>query len=366
MLRVIACVLASTVAHVVLVGAALALALPSGIGARAPLDPVEITVLASPEDPDPREEPTVAPPERHELPQAASVPPQDRRHVPRSAERVSTTVNPAVEEPAPSIMVPQIPNEPAASEADRQRDQRRMAVLLNPSNVARSSWDFAGQGPSMPGPPAGRTLDSGRPTERELEAEIGGGLRREAMQKRHVTRTRPEFRRQSDGTYVFAGHVLTARIDRCGDLSFVDRPGIETNGFSASGSFDLEGAIMGAQGQDPHAAERAWVAEHSEELRDSLDDSCRAEQMAAALRRLRGRLASTWSRTERSASSRRRHMFDLWDETEEGADGARARAVVIEFIRTALPAGSEDAYPPEEIERLNARRTLTTERFAPY
>lgn len=364
MARVLVAVAGSAVAHAVLVGAALALALPSGWGDRARLDPVEITVLANPEPREQTDDPIIAP-ERHTNALPAAERPRDRRHVPRHAanDQASTQHD---EEPAPSIMVPEIPTEPAARERDPERD-RRLAILLRPDNVARGAdWMIPGQGPSQRGQPAGRNLDDGRPTEQELEASLGGGLRTEAMTKRHITRTRPEFRRQADGSHVYAGHLNTARIDRCGEITFQDRPAAETEGFSLSGSWDLQSLTQQAQGQNPNRAEEDWILEHSEELRNQLGDVCRREELATGRRRLRGRLTSTWSRTERTPQSRRRHIFDIWDEMEEGEAGDEFRAIVIQFVRENLPAGSEDAYTPEELERLNARRDTQGERFDPY
>ena len=58
-------------------------------------------------------------------------------------------------------------------------------------------------------------------------------------------------------------------------------------------------------------------------------------------------------------------IFDLWDESSEGEDGTAARRLVIEFIVETLPQGGPDAYPADELARLNASRESTL-RFNPY
>ena len=122
---------------------------------------------------------------------------------------------------------------------------------------------------------------------------------------------------------------------------------------------------MGAAGADPYAAERSWFEEEHNELIDRLVDEARLADRARALRRFRGNLSMIWQDRSRSAESRRRRLFEQWDDASELEDDRSARDAVIAFIRESLPASSEDAYPASEISTLNAQRH-STEHFAPY
>jgi hypothetical protein len=90
---------------------------------------------------------------------------------------------------------------------------------------------------------------------------------------------------------------------------------------------------------------------------------------ARALRALPAVLEALWSERARPAAERRRLLFALWDECDEGSDPAApasaARAVVLAFIARTLPAGSPDAYAPAELAALNQIRQSQA-RFEPY
>ena len=94
--------------------------------------------------------------------------------------------------------------------------------------------------------------------------------------------------------------------------------------------------------------------------------------MTATLRSLPRELEKMWRDDTRSLADRRRLLFERWDEcvdaredSEAARVGAQARATVLSFIRTRLPAGSPDAYTQAELVALNARRVSRVP-FAPY
>jgi hypothetical protein len=76
------------------------------------------------------------------------------------------------------------------------------------------------------------------------------------------------------------------------------------------------------------------------------------------------RLEAVWH-DGRSAEARRADLFRMWDECNASRYGVEARATILGFIRRRLPRGSPDAYPPNELGRLNDRRT-SAEQFDPY
>ena len=83
------------------------------------------------------------------------------------------------------------------------------------------------------------------------------------------------------------------------------------------------------------------------------------------MRRLQGQLRRIWENEGQPAVQRRRLIFEQWAEVDESGGGGGAREVIEQFVRDNLPSGSEDAYPADELRRLNA--TLRGgARFAPY
>lgn len=265
-----------------------------------------------------------------------------------------------------TMELPEIRDTTPPRHVDSEEERRRMAALLDPTAVARSGFDF-GPGPTQRGAPAGlgSVRDGRRPTEREIEQGLGSSLRAEAMTKNHLTREPFRLTRRPDGTQAWTGPRLTGVIHPDGTVSFEDRPNVQTNGFSASGTFDLTEAVMGASGQDPLRAERDYFMRHTEELRHRLEDEHARQEMAAGLRRLPVRLDRIWGTESRTPEARRRRIFDTWDEIATDADGQRARSIVIDWIRRVLPEGSPDAFTAEEIRRFNATRE-SEEPFAPY
>lgn len=274
-----------------------------------------------------------------------------------------TSTGPAVPE-APSIDVPDVtPDQPPRVDP---RDARAMQVLLNPANVARGGYVPTGPGPSQRGGPAGLASTSGeRPSEADIERQHREHLRGQAMARPWLARTEPELRRQPDGSLLYDGHRFRARIRPDGSVQFEDHGNAQTDGFSASGSFDLTDAIMGSAGQDPHAAEREWFMRRTREVRERLEAQHRAQESSAGLARLRGRLQTVWATTSRSPAARRRRIFQIWDEMAEDDTGRRGRDIVYEFVRDTIPAGSEDAYGAAELTQLNSIRD-SQQRFDPY
>ena len=62
-------------------------------------------------------------------------------------------------------------------------------------------------------------------------------------------------------------------------------------------------------------------------------------------------LEQLWASTPDPAA-RRTALYELWSDCADDEAGARARAMVVGWIRAKLPAGSQDAYSPDELGRL--------------
>jgi hypothetical protein len=140
------------------------------------------------------------------------------------------------------------------------------------------------------------------------------------------------------------------------------------------------------RGQERRAKEALEEAGLSESQRLMVAIAEVAETTERELAALDGELAELWVDTSKPASERRRLLFELWDECEEGDGtgrklrvtdaetapdalreqaGERARATIETFIRKRLPAGSGDAFSPAELAALDARRR-SKRPFDPY
>lgn len=335
------------------------------------IEPISIEIVAPPDPtrpPQDREIPRPPSPNEDPLPEeqpmAASARPRIGLPTPldpgqepseSGATEESTTVS--------SVDVPDVT--PDDSEP-RQLDSREMQVLLNPANVARGGYRPTGPGPTQRGEAAGLNGGDQREarTEEDIEREHRDHLRGRAMARPWLARERPEVRRQPDGSFAYDGHRFRARIRPDGSVDFEDHGNASTNGFSASGSFDLTDAIMGAAGQDPHAAERAWFMRNTRELRHRLEAEHRAEQNTRGLRLLRARVARMWTSGDGTESQRRFRIYSLWRETSDDDVGRSAREVIVAWIRENLPEGGDHAYTASELRQANAHPSGA--RFRPY
>lgn len=291
-----------------------------------------------------------------------------RRERAASTEPVAPAPPPTEATPPPTVAEPTPPREeppPAVEQLDPERRRRQLEALLNPRAVASGVLDF-GPGPTQRSGPAGLgTVDRGV-GEAEAEARLAGALGRQANARPQVDKpSRPRLRRQADGSYVWQGPRTRARIRPDGTVEWEDSPNVQTNGVSTSGTFDIGDAVMSAAGQDPLAAEREWFLRNTRAVRHRLEAEARAKAMASGLRRLRGRLSRIWASEAEDAPAKRRRIFRIWDECDEGEAGAGARRIVLAFVREVLPTGSPQAFSASELSALNQVRR-SREAFAPY
>jgi hypothetical protein len=331
--------------------------MPEAVRRRAP----ETATRPPPAPPDPDEAPVdpEAPRPVNALPGAAA------------AGAVAVDPGAAVDPFAVGSAAGVVPPEQAGMEVLRARPGSQgapdMGTILDPRAVARGSIAMP-DGPSQRGPAATaerRVIPGG--SEAEVEARLAGGLREEAMARPH-TRRRPPIRprRQTDGRYVYSGPVFTATISADGrDVEFADQAGASYDLSSGSGSLDIGQLAMQAAGQDPYAYERERFYRETRELRARLEAEAREREMTGSLRTLRGRLRRLWDNETRPARVRRRRIFQEFDELDPGPMGNRARRAILAFVRENMPAGSDDAYPAEELRSLNAGRE-GEHAFEPY
>ncbi|HEU0034240.1 MAG TPA: hypothetical protein VFQ53_26630 [Kofleriaceae bacterium] len=133
----------------------------------------------------------------------------------------------------------------------------------------------------------------------------------------------------------------------------------------ADGSAALQRLLVG----DPYASRKLKLVDATREERAARGAVYRDAQLRRSAELVDATLVAAWASTTDPAA-RREALFELWDDCAESEDaigeaGARARQLIVGFIRARLPPSSADAFSRAEIARLDARRT-SREHFDPY
>jgi hypothetical protein len=122
---------------------------------------------------------------------------------------------------------------------------------------------------------------------------------------------------------------------------------------------------------------KADFLRRTEAMRTTLAVQWRKKQLRAAMTRVKQRVVAIWRNDTVPFAERKRLIFELWDESEPSAAAtgpleqdtrdaaATARHQIEHTIRRLAPAGSRNAFTPEELESLNAQRR-SEQAFAPY
>jgi hypothetical protein len=114
---------------------------------------------------------------------------------------------------------------------------------------------------------------------------------------------------------------------------------------------DVNDALWRSRGVIPYRPELARVLDATLDVRVRMAAQAQNDATQVALAQLPITLARFWLHTPLPAAQRRRVLFQLWQETDDSMAGARARAEIERFIRTALPRGTLDAFTAEELRR---------------
>jgi hypothetical protein len=167
--------------------------------------------------------------------------------------------------------------------------------------------------------------------------------------------------------YLYEGPTFSAHVALDGEVSFDDKHIGFAKGTSG-GSFDLTDLIMKGKGEDSRRYEKQRFLEATADMRAKLAERARAERVRESLVGLPAHLESVWADQGRTARDRRRLLYALWKEAaapgeEMGSAGAEARAIIEAFIRSRLPAGSDEGYSDDELAAYNRSGRL---RFDPY
>jgi hypothetical protein len=157
----------------------------------------------------------------------------------------------------------------------------------------------------------------------------------------------------------------TYRADKPGFGATVERDG--TIHLRDKRTFDATDAIMRVYGVDPYAAEKLRLLDRTRDQRALIGKRYRHDQLSRAAELMQNNIDRMWLAT-RDLAARKQALFELWDDCAETGDddlvaGAKgARELVLGVIRSRLTGA--DAYTPDELARLNAKRT-SREVFAP-
>lgn len=158
-------------------------------------------------------------------------------------------------------------------------------------------------------------------------------------------------------------------------------PSIETGPYGAAPILVAVGGRMGGladwltKGSESRARHDFLV--NTATLRARLRAETQREHERRAIADLGATMRAIWSDTTLDDASRRRALFELWDDCAEAREdaspedaaraeaGAKARRVIEAFVRRTAAPNSKGAYTATELTRLNAARRSVA-RFDPY
>ncbi len=338
----ISAITGSIVLHASLIAAAFTLPVPS---ARKTGAPVTVDLFTRKKETPP--EPAPPPPEP---PKLASREPVQKKQAPEANPLAPQRPEPP---PSPTPSPPVAPS-PAPTPSPSQKVDLTLHALPTGPDSAPSVPSGTGTfGAPMPGgkKPWRMRGDAGNP--------ITGKL---ADQEEERFPLKPV----GGGEYEYKGTAFSARIGRDGRVSFDDKSIRDFKGLS--GGFDITDLIMRGKGDDPYRAEKAAFMKETEGMRKKMAQAALKERIEASLQRLPSHLDEIWRDARRSPTERRRLIFETWKDAatseSESAEAAREACAIVEtYVRRYLPAGSEDAFTDDELERYNRGQG---KKFYPY
>jgi hypothetical protein len=161
--------------------------------------------------------------------------------------------------------------------------------------------------------------------------------------------------------YVYKGPQFSAHILMDGTVSFDDKIVRDFKGLS--GGFDVTDWIMKGKKNDPYRYEKEKFLKHTQKKRDELAKKAREADIENSLAQLPWTCDEIWRERGQPAVQRRKRLYELWRDVEDSDAGARARDVIMAYVRKKIPATSSDAYTDEELALWNEG---TARKFEPY
>jgi hypothetical protein len=267
---------------------------------------------------------------------------------------------------------------PALADVPPTQPAPRMPLDLSPRAAALSALPALNDAREQP---VARTADDlARDRSAELSASLHAAARAEVDRLQQPS-LKLELRREPDGTCHYDGRAITATILADGGVVFDDKGAEATTRWGVDEPAERvvtpDDAVapqqlalgLRVQGR-AWDAERTWFLRQTEDIRRELADAARERELRAADRDLRAadrdlraQLDRIWCDASRTKAERRRSIHTIWASMSADEDGERGRAVVIGYVRRNLPAGSADAYTPDELAKLAA---FSGRGFDPY
>jgi hypothetical protein len=191
---------------------------------------------------------------------------------------------------------------------------------------------------------------------------------REQLVRKRYEKSTSDLQPDGDGMKT-ERHTFKTKFNPDGTVASIkDKPNVRPHG--AGLEFDATDALMRSKGIDPYSSEKLKVLDDTREERYEIGKRYRSQQLAQSRSLVQQNLERLWAMTTNLAA-RKQGLFELWDDCAESgsaelvAGGSAARAQVVGFIRSKLPAGSASAYTADELARFNKHRKSSTP-FAPY
>ncbi len=141
-----------------------------------------------------------------------------------------------------------------------------------------------------------------------------------------------------------------------GTVSFEDKSIGFAKG-SLGGSFDLTDIVMKRRHEDPYRFEKEKFMTATTKKREELLKRAHDARMQNALAELPWSCEHIWQDRARTASQRRRELYELWRDTEADGDPkmtVAARKIIAAYIQRYLPEDSVNAFTDAEIASFNA------------
>ena len=138
----------------------------------------------------------------------------------------------------------------------------------------------------------------------------------------------------------------------------------------AAGGFDITDAFMRGRGSDPYASKKLAFLDATRDERVQIGAKYRSQQLAQVAQIVTNNLARVWSATT-DPQQRKQALFEMWDECVETGSAevveaaARARTLIVGFIRANVPASGPHAYTEAELAACN-RVKQSAATFDPY
>lgn len=136
-------------------------------------------------------------------------------------------------------------------------------------------------------------------------------------------------------------------------------------GVNVSVTFDLTESAMRLVGEDPYRRAKQCFLQETSALRTELAQKAQQKNEKPALQGLQNRLCEIWANPKKTEAQKRQQIFAIWDDCADTDLGHKARALIIAFIRQALPKSSKSAYKGDELRNINRDRS-DKEKFRPY